>query len=270
MTITHIVHMSDLHFLHSNPYLQPDTALRLAGEALIRDFQDEPLVLVISGDITTCGAVAGLHEALLSINKNILSRLVINKTILCPGNHDIVGGDKDFKEFNKFAFSLTGSEWQIWNEERTVAIEMYEDYCFLLVNTSAHADYNFGKVPLEALERSLDETQAKHQIVVLHHSPISSSYGGDGLADSYEVLSLVGKKNCLALLHGHVHSNQILTIGRQPTIVSGVGSLGYTPDPNMNNQFSTYSFSGSKLVRAGIYRYLGNNKRFELSELTVD
>ncbi|MDP9998286.1 calcineurin-like phosphoesterase family protein [Pseudarthrobacter sulfonivorans] len=262
--------MSDLHFLHSNPYLQPDTALRLAGEALVRDFGETPLVLVISGDITTHGAVAGFHEALLSINQNILSRVNVSKTIICPGNHDIVEGDKGFKEFNKFAFSLTGSEFQIWNEERPVAIEMHEGYCFLLVNTSAHADYTFGKVPLEALERALDEGRTEHQIVVLHHSPISSSYGGEGLADSYELLSLAGKKNCVALLHGHVHSNQILTIGRQSTIVSGVGSLGFTPDPNMNNQFSTYSFDGDALVRAGTYRYLGNRRQFELSELRVD
>src|SRR6476660_3502995 len=105
MSDLRLVHMSDLHFSNTYKNLQPDDALQLAGSALGGEFGDAPLVLLISGDITTKGDLNGYNEALGSIKRHLLEKLNVVKIILCPGNHDIVSGDKSFSAFNKFAFA---------------------------------------------------------------------------------------------------------------------------------------------------------------------
>ena len=100
-------------------------------------------------------------------------------------------------------------------------------------------------------------------IVVMHHSPISGSYAGGGMTDAYELLALVSEFPVAALLHGHVHSDLGLTIGRHGTLLFGAGSLGFEPDPNMNNQFVIHRFIDGAVAESVIYRYFRNRDRFE-------
>lgn len=269
MSDLYLVHMSDLHFSGDYKNLQPDDALKLAGEALAEQFEDEQLVLSISGDITTKGDRAGYHEALASIQKHLQDELKIDKIVVCPGNHDIVDKDRSFGDFNKFAYALTNDYTQSWNPENPVCTVEFGEYSFVLVNSAYLGDYRVGSVPLAPLEQALKAAREKHPIVLIHHSPISSAYGGAGLAQAYELLALAAKEKVVAVLHGHVHSDQVLTIGSRPTLVSGAASLAFSPDPNMNNQFSVYSFHHGSLEKASTFTYTANRNKFIPMEMTL-
>lgn len=269
MSRLNMVHMSDLHFSGTYNSLQPDDALELAGIALAEDFGESPLVLSISGDITTKGDLNGYHEALDSIKKHLFAKLNIEKIALCPGNHDIVSGDKYFRDFNKFAYALTHDYLQNWNQNNPVCKIEYNEYAFLLVNSAYLGDYRFGAVPITALETALRSSRDKYSIIIIHHSPISSAYGGEGLTESYELLATAARENAIALLHGHVHSDQVLLLGSKPTLVSGAASLAFSPDPNMNNQFCAYIFDEGLLEKAYTYTYTANRNKFIPKEMTL-
>ena len=259
----HLLHLSDLHFeAPPGAKLTPPHALSRATDAIIRDFPKSEFVLVISGDITTRGAATGYLEALRALEE-LRGRLTITKIVVCPGNHDLaVVAPRDFRDFNQFAFSLTNDTAQFWNETQTVRVIPWNEYRFVLINTSFHGDYRYGSVPLDALREALAGNAGLHLIVVLHHSPISSTYGGGGLSDAYELLKVVSEYGAVAILHGHVHSDQSLTVGRHGTLLFGIGSLGFQPDGNMNNQFAIHDFDGGKIKRSLIYRYYLNTDSF--------
>lgn len=267
MTSLRIIHFSDLHFAAvPRPVLTPTRALKRATEAILRDFPEEELVLVISGDVTTQGSAEGYVEALAALNE-MKKQLRIAKIVVCPGNHDIAQvAPKEFREFNRFAFDLTNDPKQTWNDEQPVAVSTLGTYAFVLTNTSFHGDHSFGRVPLGSLKRAMAQVSDRHLIVVVHHSPISSQYGGGGMADAYELLAAVSNEGATALLHGHVHSDQGLRIGNHGTLLSGAGSLGFQPDGNMNNQFAIHEFTDGTFARSITYRYYRNWDRFEGSE----
>ena len=266
MSILRILHLSDLHFSGEVSPLSPDEAIELACDALVRENDDLPNVMVISGDITTSGTVSGYHDALASLRRTLLETIHFSKIRVCPGNHDIVDGDKSFSDFNQFSLDLTVDSNQIWNQSSPVVVSKWEDYEFFLVNSSYHGDYSYGKTPLDALTRALERSTAPYKIAVIHHSPISSSYAGGGLSDAYDLLSLVSEHKVLALLHGHVHSDQSITVGRDHTYVTGAGSLGFSPDGNMNNQFSQLTFTDGALTSSKLFKYHANTRMFTPQE----
>ena len=259
-----IVHLSDLHFARgSNAGLDPADALTLASAALRSRYEETPLVVVISGDVTTQGKAHGYAEALSALRKQFLPPLRVEKILLCPGNHDILNGDRTFAAFNRFAFDLTADATQAWDSQSPVSVITWVGVTYVLVNSSFHGDYRDGQVPLEALRKALDGAPDAVTIVVMHHSPISSTYSGGGLAGAFEFLDLVTRYNVAAVLHGHVHSDQVLTFGTKPTLLHGTGSIGFDPDPNMNNQFGVLSFTDDgKLVEGVTYKFFRNRNEF--------
>lgn len=262
-----IIHLSDLHFGGKVSEFSPDEALELVGEALAEIDNDQPKLLLISGDITTKGLVGGFHEALAALQAKVLNKIDFSKVMVCPGNHDIVNSDVHFRDFNKFAFDLTGDSNQTWNSSRTIVVTSCDGYDFFLVNSSFHGDYSYGKTPLRDLDRALSASRSKNKIIVVHHSPISSAYAGGGLADAYDLLALASRHEVTALLHGHVHSDQCITIGKRPTVLAGVGSVSFTPDPNMNNQFSRITIHDGQIKEAFLYKYQANRRKFIAEEL---
>ncbi|WP_369045768.1 metallophosphoesterase family protein [Sinomonas sp. P10A9] len=262
MTGLLIMHISDIHFAaESKGQPSPREALEAASDAVLHDFGDAEIVLVLSGDVTTTGNTSGYVEALRAL-ESLKANLNITKVVVCPGNHDIERvAAKEFRSFNKFAFSLTNDPNQCWNEAHAVRIVSHGDYDFVLGNTSFHGDYRTGKVPLKDMKALLTRDE-RPKIVVIHHSPIASEYGGGGLAEAYELLSLISGCSAIALLHGHVHSDQAITVGRNQAVVCGVGSIGFRPDPNMNNQFAMYEFNNRTMVTMTPYQYRLNRGRF--------
>lgn len=264
MTLT-VVHISDLHFGAPNADPTAEDALRLVAEALHRDFgAREDWVLCLSGDLTTYGDPSGYQLAEETLITWIRG-LKFAKVVICPGNHDIVDNSPAFEAFNRFAFRITNDSTQMYSAKEPVRVVPVGDWDFVMVNSSFHADHSFGRVPIDQLRNALGEA-AEKTIVVIHHSPISSDYGGSSLAQSYELLRDVADKRSAALLHGHVHSDQVLFVGRRPTAVLGAGSLSFPPDRNMNNQFSIHEFEGD-YSRSITYRYFANTKSFRGEEI---
>lgn len=259
----HLLHLSDLHFAASpQPDLTPSHALTRATDVLLRDYPGQEFVLVVSGDVTTQGQPVGYTQALRALEV-LKKRLKISKVLVCPGNHDIARvAPTEFREFNQFAFSLTNDPEQLWNEKHAVCVIPWGSYSFILVNTAFHGSHSYGRVPLDSLRDCLSQNADTHLIVILHHSPISSSYAGGGLSDAYDLLSLVTGYGASAVLHGHVHSDQGLPVGRRPTILFGAGSLGFHPDGNMNNQFTIHQCDEGSLTSSSTYRYYRNTDSF--------
>ena len=265
MTGIGLVHLSDLHFTAPGPSLDPSIALELVAETLSNGCFADDLVLLISGDLTFRGNEAGFDEALYHLQSRLLDKVEFDRILVCPGNHDITAS-RDFNTFNRFAFALTNDPHQRWNANSTACVVTVNDVTFVLGNSSHHGDHSFGSVELAGLRRALELADGD-VIVVLHHSPISSLYGGAGLENAHELLSLVCERRSVALLHGDTHSDAVLIAGERPTVIAGVGSLGFSPDPNMNNQFAYHEVAEGRVSRATLYRYFKNRNRFEAVEL---
>jgi 3',5'-cyclic AMP phosphodiesterase CpdA len=265
MTKMLLLHISDLHFTASPPPPRgqsPARLLDLAADALRHDYPSEQFVLALSGDITTKGRSTGFDDALRSIAL-LRSRINVTATIVCPGNHDITRPHtKEFTFFNRFAFSLTEDAEQLWQPSKPVCVVSIKEYSFILVNSAHEGDHTFGSAPIDALKEALHSTEGTSRIVMMHHSPISSAYAGGGMADAYDLLALVSQHKVTALLHGHVHSDQALQFGPHHTLLYGAGSLGFLPDPSMNNQFAIHEFTDGSASDLRLYRYYQNHDRF--------
>ncbi|KJF20136.1 MULTISPECIES: metallophosphoesterase [unclassified Rhodococcus (in: high G+C Gram-positive bacteria)] len=264
-----IVHISDIHFNADGGNLSPERALELASKAIRQEDPDwGNSILVLSGDFTTRGNKNGFNTASHYIHEYLLSdKMNFSSVLVCPGNHDITDTGCSFHEFNKFAFGITDDSAQTFTATRTICSVSRLGYRFVLVNSAHHGDHTYGKVDLEQLRDALEASTPDEPIIlVVHHSPISSRYGGHGLEHSYELLTLASHYKVALLLHGDIHSNQILTVGSAGTKVLGVGSLGFPPDPNMNNQFAVYkieenTFSGK------LFNFQANRDMFIPSDL---
>lgn len=262
-----LIHMSDLHFAGPSSPLTPAEAIEKAREAIARDYPNEKFILAITGDITTKGQVDGYHEASRALKAALRKGCQIDSTLLCPGNHDIGQGASPFAAFNRFAFDVTNDPTQVFVEDSPIAVVRRHGYAFILVNSASHGDHHYGRVPLKRLREALLSTQNSHEIVLLHHSPISSEYGGEALVNAYEFLATVSRAGVSGVLHGHIHSAQTLSIGPKGTFLSGVGSLGFQPEPNMNNQFAIHFLEEGRLVKSMRYTYAADRREFCASEI---
>ena len=254
-----LVHFSDLHFGARGIGLAPSLAVTRALKACSPYLDETPRVLAISGDITHQGATTGFAEARQALLEQS-DTFPQESIVMCPGNHDIVGGS--FHDFNRFAFQVTNDPRQVWSDDTPVVSVRRHGYRFILVNSYYQGDYTRGSVPLEHLKRSLAEAPASPIVVIVHDSPISSSYGGQSLIDGYDFLDAVSRAHAVAAVHGHVHSDQALRVGEMQTVVAGAGSLSFPPDPNMNNHFAIYQFRDGRAARALAFRYYANRGEF--------
>lgn len=82
------------------------------------------------------------------------------------------------------------------------------------------------------------------------------------MTDAYDLLRMTADAGVSAVLHGHVHSDQGFRFGHKNSLIHGVGSLGFQPDGNMNNQFAIYDFELGTVSRIHVYRYFANVKAF--------
>lgn len=257
-----LVHLSDLHFAADEYYLDPESAIRSACDAISEMHAGAEIVVAITGDITTKGRPHGYYEAARVIRSALLPRLNPRAVVVCPGNHDIASGSPRFGTFNRFAFDVTGNANLSWTSQRPVRTVQVDEYSFVLINSAYHGDHTYGQVPMHAVREVLNGAEIHNAIVLLHHSPISSAYGGAALTNAYELLAQVSNSRALGVLHGHIHSELVLTFGRRPTFLSGVGSLSFKPEPNMNNQFSVHVLRDGALASSTAYRYATDRQQF--------
>jgi 3',5'-cyclic AMP phosphodiesterase CpdA len=264
-----IVHLSDLHFAADQYLLFPEDALVKVSEVIAKRATRDDLVIVITGDITTQGRRHGYHEAARAIRRTLLEVVSSKDIFFCPGNHDIEkSAPRDFSGISRFVFEVTQNSTMVWSRGKTVSRVDRGEYSFILVNTAFHGDHRFGTVPVADLKESLKDAQP-HPMVLIHHSPISSVYGGAALSNSYEFLSATSHANVCGILHGHIHSEQVLLVGKRPTFLAGAGSLSFEPEPNMNNHFVVHAVQDGRLTASTAYRYTGDRQEFFPVELVI-
>ncbi|RKT72432.1 calcineurin-like phosphoesterase family protein [Saccharothrix variisporea] len=268
MTRLSLVHLSDLHFGSVVLPIRRAELLRKVADVVRQEVKhDSALVVAITGDVTTKGQPSAYEEAARHL-EGFLSLLNPALVVTCPGNHDITArSDPHFTHFNEFAFRVTNDSRQVFTANNTVSTVEYADTAFLLVNSAYHGDHGRGEVRLEDLDTALENSRSKQCFILLHHSPLSSTYGGDALINGYEFLARAARARVAAVLHGHVHTEQVLAIGPRPTALLGVGSLMFTPSPNYNNEFSIVDFEGDQVITATCYRYLADRREFARMEM---
>ncbi len=263
-----IVHLSDLHF---NPQqrqaLTAQGALHAVQKVLESEYPEglEAADLVISGDVTTKGNPQGYTAASASLYKFVKS-LTFESRIVVPGNHDIgkLTG-REFTDFNKFAFGFTNDPQQMFTAAQHVTYVATPRVEYFLVNSSYHCDYRYGHAPLDALENLLSahpDGGTKSRLLVAHHSPISSDFGGNAIHNAYPLLLLCQEHKIEALLHGHIHTDQFLTVGSSPTRLLGTGSLSFDPGSNMKNQFAIHCLDDSGVLTTQMYTYSADTRSF--------
>ncbi|MGD8214469.1 metallophosphoesterase family protein [Aestuariimicrobium sp. Y1814] len=262
-----IIHISDLHFAARDSSLTPVVALRLAIQASIPHTLGAPTILAISGDVTNRGEQVGFDGAQRALAEH-QSTLQPESIVFCPGNHDISGGT--FDAFNQFVFRVTNDSQMRWSTRQPVVSMLRQGYHFVLVNSYFEADHAQGRIPIDHLRNALQNHPGAPVIVLVHDSPISSRYGGQSLVDGYDLLNICAARGVTAILHGHVHSNQSLIVGRLGTLVAGTGSLGYKPDPNMNNHFAIYRFADTAFQEGLSFKYHENSRTFESTPMEMN
>lgn len=212
---------------------------------------DTDILIVTCGDIVNMGDPNGykIAETLFSSMKDKLNNKNID-FLFVPGNHDQC--DCTFDSFDTFSKSFVKRKIPFLNKNEHLvqcgAIQI------MLVNSSFHKDYNFGKIDIESLENSLNSSTKKPLIIVMHHTLINR-YDDDhsAVTDGYKFIELINKKDTIAILHGHTHGISNIVVGEKSRVI-GVGSL-FSYISNCNNQFNIIDVSSDVVQRVDNYRY---------------
>jgi 3',5'-cyclic AMP phosphodiesterase CpdA len=258
-----ILQLSDLHFGQANPTLKGGELFRSLVQHVREEVnRDGPLVVAICGDVVDRGNAAYYDTAARAIEADLLGPLGSPDVVCCPGNHDVVAGEEGlFRAFNQFAFRITNKARISFTPEASVASVLVNGFEFVLVNSMyrGHRERHCGEINIDHLNEATRHPTGARRILILHHSLIPNTRSDTStLVNSYPVLQLAVARNVNAILHGHLHSQNVLTVGSSRTAVLGVGSLLYRPWPNYNNGFNLLKLDDTGLVTACGYRYIAD------------
>lgn len=258
-----ILQIADLHLIE-NPKnnLRPEKCLQLMALA-IKDILDNgtDLILAVCGDLTSKGESRGYLLSTNFCTKLVEMIDVKTDVLICPGNHDInkraSSGDDPFAEYNKAAWILKQTEHLSGNTP-TVS-RVVGDIEFILTNSSYHRDHTFGKVDIISLTEVLTASGGNPRIVLVHHHIIPSLRDeGSSIRNAYEFLQLCVSNGVIGFLHGHVHKDEIITVGNDNSPIIGVGSLFFPPGPNYNNQFNLVRVNNGRIDKVIRFRYIAD------------
>lgn len=274
-----ILQISDLHIDNfAQGDINPDEIRKLAcAEACNIVPNNEPLALVFCGDAIYKGHSHNYPSVRLFLKDmtGAFSKKV--ELCLCPGNHDICDNETHpFEGFNRLSWDLIKDERYLFAFDKTVVTRTILDTDFVLVNSSYHRDYTYGLVNMNHLEYALDKSKSPTKVIVVHHSliPIDPS-DKSTVANACDVLRLAVSHDVTAILHGHCHRQILITVGKNPCSLVGVGSFLFPPGSNLNNQFNLLRFDSNKITEALGLRFIadlwksGRSKTFESTKLYV-
>ena len=261
-----ILQVSDLHFGHSAGHLRADAALDAVVRAAAGVIADRPapLLVALCGDIVNQGDSSYYDTAAHFLERHLLQPLGMPDVACCPGNHDVVSGENgDFSTFNRFAFRITNKSGLSFDRSRTVCAVTIHGYSVVLANSMyrGHEDRKRGEIDVKHLNHamvSLD--QSVPRLVITHHSLISDNpLDPSSIANAYPVLRALTGASTIAALHGHMHAQTVLTVGKCGMAIVGVGSLLYKPYPNYNNGFNMLRLEGTSLAETYAFRYIADS-----------
>lgn len=225
-----LLHISDLH---AGGAQQPPTVAAGVAEALAGRGVD---CLVVSGDFANRGQEAERGGTFVRAIAQVLG-VPAAAVVCCPGNHDIgANPGAPFASYLTMVTRLTGDARR--GSPSPCSSHRVNGIDFLTINSCYHGDRRFGRVLLRDVERELAALARDVPIVcVVHHHLIPySEQDKSHVVNAYPLLQLLAGYNVQLLLHGHRHLSMALVVGDMR--ISGIGSLTYPPEANVNNQFA--------------------------------
>lgn len=228
--------------------------------------QGAEVLLCLCGDIIDSEkipdekAVCDRYEKAGDLIKNFVTNLEDDYRIwsrCCPGNHDITHE----KEFGEFVNKL--SEDKISNKQLKSCYSFAvssEKITFIFVNSCLNNSYKAGGIEYDQLETMLKNTEGK-KILVIHHT-LMSMFPNDtsSIRDAAGLVLLAEKYEVSAILHGHIHGKDIITMGKNMCPVIGTGALFSRNNQDVNSQFNIIKWNGNLIEKVYNCRYCADNK----------
>lgn len=245
-----ILQISDVHLAEEKIFPVPAKDILRSMWTSIQPAIDpsDTLIVVICGDLTSKGDSSGyrLAQRFFKDMEEIFNIKLL--FCLCPGNHDIENGSRDFSSFNVFSWELSQRQECLFDRNQTASILTLNGIDFLLTNSAHHGDHTFGLVDLPGVVKALRNRSSRPLAVLTHHHLIPIHKGDkSATANAYPFLQVVLAARPCFLLHGHIHQEQGLLAGAAQCAIVGGGSLLRPLGENFNCQFNLLHLSAKGL-----------------------
>ena len=223
----------------------------------------EQLIIVMCGDIVDNGRsdyYSSAEKVFDYIIKKAENRNI--EFIMAPGNHDLC--NESFKAFDTF------SEKYSSDSKAFVSVNCYsrniEDVNFILVNSTYHKDYEYGKVDIDSIGANVDPQLTN--ILITHHSTISEDdQDTASIRNVPRLLDIINKYNIAYHLHGHTHGTYLTRIGHDCTSI-GVGAMFHKAE-EMGSQFHIITINGGEISQIHNYYYRIDRDKYIQEELEL-
>lgn len=235
MTITHLIHLSDMHFDASDRNTLPFKFIEDSLTSFITGLVGDK-ILILGGDITYQGSKRG-YELAARFFESIVARTGLERSniIVCPGNHDIMRHEK-FEGIDGFTYALRKDKALEFRRAHCYVLRAH-DIEFIINNSAYHENHQYGLADLDSVSECLTSPRPSSvaRILVSHHhfmplfendtSATRNAYGLISLADSHQVR---------LALHGHQHFNMGFPMGHTPIHCFGVSSFNFDSSGILN------------------------------------
>ncbi|CAD6562652.1 metallophosphoesterase family protein [Paraburkholderia sabiae] len=223
-----LFHLTDIHCGNKNAPFRTDELVN-ALEALSGDFSRDDCYLVVSGDVTYQGSLAGYKEAQAVIEKCWLSRGgAASRIVACPGNHDIC--ENSFRAFDKFTYAVR-RDGRLSFENKSTCVLRFGDVLFAVVNSAYHRDHKFGLVDVAQLVDELKVARVSEcntKIAIVHHHLVGVDANDlSTLRNALPLLEALQKHGFELVLHGHRHSLSEISVGPNAMAIRAGRSLNF-------------------------------------------
>jgi 3',5'-cyclic AMP phosphodiesterase CpdA len=246
-----ILHITDAHFGNEKPAFE----LHLLKDAFLEyreSFARDDTYLVVSGDVTFKGQPEGYKEALKFFNEIwIDSGGARDRFIACPGNHDIC--DKKFEAFDAFVSGIRRDNLLNYSKSTANIVEL-PGATFLLVNSAAHADAEYGFIDINEMKRKLEiekenRVAENQRIAVVHHNIFGlHKMDTSAIRNSLAFVSLLDEHKFNVILHGHQHAQTVVSVGRNRMELFAGRSLNFSTKGFVNGM-AEMTFEGKDWAR---------------------
>ncbi len=243
-----ILQISDLHINNESDVSILKHKTKRMFEAT-REFLNpsEEIVCCILGDIVDKGDESMFDKAkpIFAYIKELFEEYQFNFEFV-PGNHDLC--DDSFQAYDNMISQFTSVTYPTGED---ICLREYNDISLVLINSSYHKNFEYGKIQFNALS---EITCEKPAILVVHHALMSENEDDtSSIRNASKLINEIEKRKVIALLHGHTHGYKNMNIG-QNCLVVGVGPMFKQVD-DVNNQFNLIDIQGSKIQTITNYRY---------------
>lgn len=211
--------------------------------------REEDILICICGDLIDSKDLSDENEILqrykqvgeiIKLIKVELDKMYSVTIKVCAGNHDVTHIDEFYQCVKNFDASIKKEDL-----EYSYVYKHKNMGCFIFVNSCDFTDYSIGIINYEKLKmllKTLPEDEAK--VMIFHHTLMSmDSQDTSSIRNAAQLIEIINCNNVVAILHGHNHSRNILTVGKKQCKLIGVGALFSRGNPDVNSQFNLINYT---------------------------